>query len=80
MIDQYYSGLNRQEELNGAIYMNEFNRVIGYIKMLWRTLQSPIISKSEENYVESLVESYRPHRSQSFLSKMNDYLKFLQSL
>jgi hypothetical protein len=38
VIDQYYSGLNRQEELNGAIYMNEFNRVIGYIKMLWGTL------------------------------------------
>ncbi len=38
VIDQYYSGLNRQDELMGAIYLNEFNRVFGYIKVLWRTL------------------------------------------
>jgi hypothetical protein len=66
--------------LAGAIYLNEFNRVFGYIKMLWRTLQQPIISRGEERRVTGLIEQYRAQKSQSFLAKMNEYLKYLQSL
>jgi hypothetical protein len=43
----------------GAIYLNEFNRVFGYIKMLWTTLKQAIISKGEERRVVGLIEQYR---------------------
>jgi len=66
--------------LNGAIYLNEFNRVFGYIKILWRTLQSPIISRAEERHVEAIIDYHKDLRQASFLAKTNEYLKFLQSL
>jgi len=81
IIDDYYKGLNQNEEVERVSYINEYRRLIEQVTQMWRRYK-PYIPDSEPLYVNQLLErevyqmnNYDP----ALLYKLSQYIIMLQN-